>query len=123
LKFFFRGEFFFFGFSFAWLIGPGIFGGNCPLGNFKGKYAGRFGRQSWKSLIFCPFKEVPLSHPRVDPTTCKKKKKFVFLFFSNVVELIGPGIFRGNCPLGNFKGRYAGRIGKQDWKSLDLFFP
>jgi hypothetical protein len=67
--------------------------------------------------MFCPFKEVPLSHPRV------KKKKFVFLFFSNVVELIGPGIFRGNCPLGNFKGRYAGRIGKQDWKSLDFFFP
>jgi hypothetical protein len=34
LDFFFRGQFFFFGFSFAWLIGPGIFRGSCPLGNF-----------------------------------------------------------------------------------------
>jgi hypothetical protein len=36
---FFRGQFFFFGFSFVWLIGPGIFRGNCPVGNFKGRYA------------------------------------------------------------------------------------
>ena len=40
-----KSNFFFFGFSFAWLIGPGIFRGNCPLGNFKGRYAGRIGRQ------------------------------------------------------------------------------
>jgi hypothetical protein len=120
LNFFLGANFFFFGFSFAWLIGPGIFRGKCPLANFKGKYAGRFGRQSWKSLNFLPVQRSTLSHPRVDPTTCKKKKKKKI---SNAVELIGPGIFRGNCPLGNFKGRYAGRIGKQDWKSLDLFFP
>jgi hypothetical protein len=30
----------------------------------------------------------------------------------------GPDIFRGNCPLGDFKGRYAGRISRQNWKSL-----
>jgi hypothetical protein len=36
---------FFFVFNFVWLTGPGIFGGNCPKGNFKGKYAGRVGRQ------------------------------------------------------------------------------
>jgi hypothetical protein len=48
---------------------PGIFRGNCPFGNFKGRYAGRIGRQDWKSLIFCPFREIPLSHPRVNPTT------------------------------------------------------
>jgi hypothetical protein len=42
---------------------------NCPFGNFKGRYADRIGRQDWKSLIFCPFREVPLSHPRVNPTT------------------------------------------------------
>jgi hypothetical protein len=34
------------------------------------------------------------------------------LFCSKVVWLIGPGIFRGNCPFGSFKGRYAGRIGR-----------
>jgi hypothetical protein len=29
------------GFGFAWLIGPGIFRGNCPLGSFKGRYIGK----------------------------------------------------------------------------------
>jgi hypothetical protein len=59
-------------FNFVWLTGPGIFGGNCQYGNFKGKYAGRVGRQDWKSLklnyFFLPVaKKVPLSHPRVFP--------------------------------------------------------
>ena len=85
----------FFGFNFAWLIGPGIFRGNCPLGSFKGEYAGRIGRQKWKSLNFCWY-------------------GIIFLFCSNAVGLIGPGVFRGNCPLGNFKGIYAGRIGRQN---------
>jgi hypothetical protein len=57
---FFRGQFFFFGFSFAWLIGPGIFRGNCPLGNFRGRYAGRIGRQNWKSLnLFARSRKYP----------------------------------------------------------------
>jgi hypothetical protein len=38
-------KFFVIGFGFAWLIGPGIFRGNCPFGNFKGRYADRIGRQ------------------------------------------------------------------------------
>jgi hypothetical protein len=29
-------------------------------------------------------------------------------------------LFIGGSPLGNFKGRYAGRIGRQDWKSLNF---
>jgi hypothetical protein len=46
------------GFGFAWLIGPGIFRGNCPCGNFKGRYAGRIGRQDitgkkLKDFQFC----------------------------------------------------------------------
>ena len=70
LKFFFlKGAIcFFFGFSFAWLIGPGIF-----RGNFKGRYAGRINRQNWKSLNFSPVvKKYPFPHPRVVSTTCKK---------------------------------------------------
>jgi uncharacterized Zn-finger protein len=66
--------------------------------------------------FFARGKEAPLSHPRVFPTTYKKK----LIICSNVVGLIGPGVFRGNCPLGNFKGRYAGRIGRHNWKSLNL---
>ena len=27
---------------------------------------------------------------------------YIHVYKDNVVELIGPGIFRGNCPLGNF---------------------
>jgi hypothetical protein len=51
-----------------WLTGPGILGGNCPLGNFKGKYAGRVGRQDWKSLklkkkLFARGKECTPSAP------------------------------------------------------------
>jgi hypothetical protein len=46
-SFFEGGNFFFIGFGFAWLIAPGIFRGNCPLGNFKGRYAGRIGRHNW----------------------------------------------------------------------------
>ena len=64
-------------------------------------------------LILCPFREVPLSHPRVNPTT-GEFFFFFYLFCSKVVWLIGPGIFRGNCPFGGFKGRYAGRIGRQN---------
>jgi hypothetical protein len=66
-----------------------IFRGNCPFGNFKGRYAGRIGRQDWKSLIFCPFREVPLSHPRVNPTTGEFFN--FFLFCSKVAWLRGPG--------------------------------
>jgi hypothetical protein len=29
-------------------------------------------------------------------------------------------VFSGEIPLGNFKGRYAGRIGRQNWKSLNF---
>ena len=109
------------GFGFAWLIGPGIFRGNCLCGNFKGRYAGRIGGQDWKSLNF-----VPVQRSTPFPPTCKPHHGRIFFFFffffcSKVVWLIGPGIFRGNCPFGSFKGRYAGRIGRQNWKSFNFF--
>jgi hypothetical protein len=65
------------GFGFAWLIGPGIFRGNCPCGNFKGRYAGRIGRQDWKSFNFVP--DIPLNLNLVftiaQPSTLPKKKE------------------------------------------------
>jgi hypothetical protein len=60
-------------FGFAWLIGPGIFRGNCPLGNFKGRYAGRIGRQDWESLDFLPVQRSTPMKKKICPLKIKSK--------------------------------------------------
>ena len=63
---------------------------------------------------------MPCLADRTWYTPPRVKKNFLwdnfFCFCSNVVGLIGPGVFRGNCPLVN----HAGRIGRQNWKSLNF---
>jgi hypothetical protein len=81
----------------VWLIGPGIFRGNCPFGSFKGRYAGRIGRQNWKSFNFFPvIEKVPLSHSRVNPTTCfrnnKTQTKFKFVGGTGLTTYFKPAL-------------------------------
>jgi hypothetical protein len=66
----------------AWLIGPGIFRGNCPCGNFKGRYAGRIGRQDWKSLNF-----VPVQRSTPFPPTCRIAN-IVILYYLLLLALL-----------------------------------
>jgi hypothetical protein len=62
----------------AWPIGPDIFRGNCPLGDFKGRYAGRISRQNWKSLIFQRKNKLPPSNKNLNGGVAILLKKISF---------------------------------------------
>jgi hypothetical protein len=123
IKIFFLGGkfFFFFGFSFAWLIGPGIFRGNCPLGNFKGRYAGRIGRQNWKSLFFF-LRDWESTPPRVFPKCEPQTGSSLFLegkgyFFTTGEKfLILPAYLPLTFPNGQFPLKIPGPISQAKLK-------